>query len=100
MSATREPLSVATQPPCALHFADVHVLLAEEAPAVADTELPVVPLAREQLAVEAAGHEPVALVRARVVERAVERFGQAREVLLNEPSTAGVIGAELDRRVA
>ena len=37
---------------------------------------------------------------ARVAERGAERLGQALEVSLNEPSTAGVIGAELDRRVA
>ena len=45
-----------------------HVLLAEHAAAVADAELPVVPRTGEQLAVELAGRQAVALVRAGVVE--------------------------------
>ena len=57
-----------------------HVLLTEHAAAVADAELPVVPRAGEQFAVELAGGQPVALVRAGVVEGvdAARRVHQAQ----------------------
>ena len=55
-----------------------HVLLTEDARPVVDAELPVVPRAREQVAVERALGQPVALVWAGVVE-GVDAVGRAHE---------------------
>ena len=71
------------------------VLLPEHTGAVVDTELPVVPGARQQVAVERALSQPVALVRAGVVEgeHAVGRADQAEPPAVDRGPSASTRSA-------
>ena len=68
------------------HRVCADVLLAEHALTVVDAELPVVPLTREQLAVQITLRQAVPLMRTRIVER-MDTAGTAHE---QDPMAIGV----------